>query len=80
METAEELTWRKSSYSSSNGGNCVEVAKTSHVIAVRDSKNPGDAAALTFTRSNWRAFINHAKAGTGVSNLDMDRSGPTATR
>ena len=79
METAEELSWRKSSYSSSNGGNCVEVANTSHTIAVRDSKNPSDAA-LTFTRGNWRAFINHAKAGTGVSNLDMDRSRPTATR
>jgi hypothetical protein len=79
METADPLTWRKSSYSTSNGGNCIEVANTSHVIVVRDSKNPGDAA-LTFTRSNWRAFINHAKAGTAVSNLDMDRSRPTATR
>lgn len=32
------MTWRKSSYSGSNGGNCVEVA--SALGALRDSKNP----------------------------------------
>lgn len=31
--------WRKSSFSGSNGGNCVEVA--SGLRALRDSKNPG---------------------------------------
>jgi uncharacterized protein DUF397 len=31
-------SWRKSSYSSSNGGDCVEVAST--LGALRDSKNP----------------------------------------
>jgi hypothetical protein len=30
--------WRKSSFSSSNGGNCVEVAPA--LGAIRDSKNP----------------------------------------
>jgi hypothetical protein len=32
------MTWRKSSFSGSNGGDCVEVA--SHLRALRDSKNP----------------------------------------
>jgi Domain of unknown function (DUF397) len=32
-----EIAWRKSSFSS-NGTSCVEVA--SHLVAVRDSKNP----------------------------------------
>jgi hypothetical protein len=32
------MGWRKSSYSSSNGGNCVEIAP--HLGALRDSKNP----------------------------------------
>ncbi|MFI7674658.1 DUF397 domain-containing protein [Actinophytocola sp. NPDC049390] len=32
------MTWRKSSFSGSNGGDCVEVANT--LKAVRDSKNP----------------------------------------
>ena len=34
--------WRKSSYSSANGGACVEVASNlPGVVAVRDSKAPG---------------------------------------
>lgn len=32
--------WRKSSRSSSNGGNCVEVARVGDAVAVRDSKDP----------------------------------------
>ncbi|MFB4319842.1 DUF397 domain-containing protein [Actinomadura sp. 21ATH] len=32
--------WRKSSYSSSNGGNCVELAGLPGMVAVRDSKDP----------------------------------------
>jgi hypothetical protein len=55
-------TWRKSSYSSGNGGACVEVAVvpgakegSDLVIAVRDSKSPGDPA-LIFTPAEWRAF------------------------
>ena len=34
-------TWRKSSYSGGNGGNCVEIASLpDHSRAVRDSKDP----------------------------------------
>ena len=63
METAEALSWRKSSYSTSNGGNCIEVAATPHTIAVRDSKNPGGAN-LAFARDSWQAFTRHVKAHT----------------
>ncbi|RZU72673.1 uncharacterized protein DUF397 [Micromonospora kangleipakensis] len=55
-----ELTgarWRKSSRSSGNGGNCVEVADNlPDLVAVRDSKNP-TGPALTFTPAAWRAFV-----------------------
>jgi Domain of unknown function (DUF397) len=47
--------WRKSSRSSTNGGNCVEVAPLPGVVAVRDSKNP-DGPALTLTHATWRTF------------------------
>lgn len=33
-------TWRKSSRSSGNGGDCVELARISDTVAIRDSKNP----------------------------------------
>jgi Domain of unknown function (DUF397) len=55
--------WRKSSYSSSNGGNCVEVARNlPGVVAVRDSKDP-QGPALAFTPEGWRAFLASARNG-----------------
>lgn len=33
--------WRKSSHSSGDGGECLEVARHENVVMVRDSKNPG---------------------------------------
>jgi uncharacterized protein DUF397 len=55
--------WRKSSYSSSNGGNCVEVARNlPGMVAVRDSKNP-KGPALVFSREEWQAFLISARDG-----------------
>ncbi|WP_326637901.1 DUF397 domain-containing protein [Streptosporangium sp. NBC_01755] len=55
--------WRKSSRSSTNGGNCVEVASNlPGVIAVRDSKNP-NGSALIFSRSEWGMFLKEIKEG-----------------
>jgi Domain of unknown function (DUF397) len=55
--------WRKSSFSSGNGGACVEVAivpgvtgTSGRVVALRDSKDPGGPA-LVFTPDEWRAFL-----------------------
>jgi uncharacterized protein DUF397 len=54
-------TWRKPSYSSGNGGQCVEVATNlPRTIAVRDSKDPAGPA-LAFTRQQWAAFTARAK-------------------
>lgn len=53
--------WHKSSYSGANG-NCVEVARVSDTVAIRDSKDP-HGPALTFTPGEWEAFIRGAKAG-----------------
>ncbi|WP_189161707.1 DUF397 domain-containing protein, partial [Sphaerisporangium melleum] len=36
----KDLNWRKSSYTSGNGGNCVEIAPLPGGMAVRDSKRP----------------------------------------
>jgi hypothetical protein len=59
----DNVTWRKSSYSGSNGGNCVEVAALpGNVLAVRDSKNP-DGPVLTFSRAEWRTFTTALKTG-----------------
>lgn len=52
-----DATWRKSSYSNSDGGNCVEVSDAfPDVVPVRDSKVP-DGPALVFPASAWSAFV-----------------------
>ncbi len=61
METAAPLSWRKSSYSSSNGGNCVEVGANSHILAVRDSKSR-DGTTLAIASGQWLAFTRRMKA------------------
>jgi Domain of unknown function (DUF397) len=55
--------WRKSTYSSGNGGNCVEVARNlPGVVAVRDSKDP-DGPVLGFPHAAWAEFVGRAQAG-----------------
>jgi hypothetical protein len=64
-----EFQWRKSTRSDGQGGDCVEVAgagrtcaEHSHVIAVRDSKDP-DGAMLAFGASAWRGLSTRIKSG-----------------
>ncbi|WP_344969990.1 DUF397 domain-containing protein [Salinactinospora qingdaonensis] len=47
--------WRKSSYSGSQT-DCVEVARASGLVAVRDSKRPDDVA-LVFSVEEWACFL-----------------------
>jgi len=57
------LAWRKATRSSSNGGNCVEVARNlPGIVAVRDSKNP-DGPKLVIPAADWQAFTASVKAG-----------------
>lgn len=55
--------WKRSSYSGSNEGLCVEVATTvPGIIAMRDSKNPSGPA-LILTPAQWTAFLDDIKKG-----------------
>ncbi len=59
----QTATWRKSTRSGPDGGNCVEVAELSGGRrGVRDSKNPAGPA-LVFTAGEWDAFIEGVKNG-----------------
>ncbi|MFJ9569392.1 DUF397 domain-containing protein [Streptomyces bacillaris] len=54
-------TWRKSSYSNSDGGDCVEVSDDfPGAIPVRDSKQP-EGPALVFGAPAWAAFVNDVR-------------------
>ncbi|MEU8887445.1 DUF397 domain-containing protein [Streptomyces sp. NPDC048442] len=51
------LTWIKSSYSSNEGPECVEVAATPGTVHIRDSKDP-QGPLLAFGHSEWSAFLS----------------------
>jgi Domain of unknown function (DUF397) len=55
-------TWRTSSYSGNNGGNCVEAATAARIIAIRDSKDP-HGPVLVFAPKDWQRFADRIKAG-----------------
>lgn len=54
--------WRKSSRSSGQGGQCVEIADLTPMIAVRDSKDP-DGPKLTLNATAWRTLTHQIKNG-----------------
>ncbi|MFF3456046.1 DUF397 domain-containing protein [Streptomyces sp. NPDC002730] len=53
---AAGLKWFKSSYSTSEGPECVEVASAPGTVHVRDSKDKAGAQ-LAFTDGSWAAFV-----------------------
>lgn len=53
--------WRKASYSSGQGGNCVEVAALGAVAGLRDSKDPAGPV-LLFTPTDFHAFVTAVKS------------------
>ncbi|GAA1107984.1 MULTISPECIES: DUF397 domain-containing protein [Streptomyces violaceusniger group] len=53
-----ELDWFKSSYSGSEGDNCVEVAIRAQAVHIRDSKDT-ERTPLTVSPEAWAAFIAH---------------------
>jgi hypothetical protein len=55
--------WRRSSYSTSNGGNCVELAGVGGVVGVRDSKDP-NGPVLLMTPAALRAAVRAAALPT----------------
>ena len=57
--TANELEFRKSSYSA-QGQECVEVADLPCGAAVRDSKHPANGH-LPFPSPEWSAFLHSAR-------------------
>jgi hypothetical protein len=55
-----DVTWRKSSYSGGNGGNCIEVGAHADHVLVRDTKDR-QGAVLTVDPNTWRRFADQVK-------------------
>jgi hypothetical protein len=62
MDGNRAITWRTSSYSGNNGGQCIEVGAAGHVVAVRDSDDP-HGPVLAFEPQDWRRFTSRIKNG-----------------
>jgi hypothetical protein len=64
MNTAQSqihsLQWHKSSYSSGEGGECVEIAPTPAAVHLRDSKTPAPGI-LAVRPAAWSAFLALAR-------------------
>ncbi|MEU2620830.1 DUF397 domain-containing protein [Streptomyces sp. NPDC007157] len=54
----------KSTYSSGEGGDCVEVATDAHTVHVRDSKDTARPG-LAVDADTWAAFVGYAVEETG---------------
>jgi hypothetical protein len=52
--------WGSSTYSDTDGGNCVEARQSGRHVQVRDSKSPHETV-LTFSAANWHSFITTIK-------------------
>ncbi|MGW7294930.1 DUF397 domain-containing protein [Streptomyces xiamenensis] len=57
MTSISEAEWVRSSYSGSNGGQCVEVARLGEHVAARDTKREGTGPVLLVPATAWTAFL-----------------------
>ncbi|MFD0690532.1 DUF397 domain-containing protein [Actinomadura fibrosa] len=60
----EQMRWRTSSYSGSDGTQCVEVAARAgnRGVAARDSRDRAGGV-LGFSGAEWVSFVNDVKGG-----------------
>jgi Domain of unknown function (DUF397) len=65
-----ELTWRKSSFSGSGGGQCVEVAASDGQVHARDSKS-SERGMLTVSAEIWCVFVAGVREGK-FTNLSVN--------
>ncbi|MFI9564965.1 DUF397 domain-containing protein [Streptomyces rishiriensis] len=56
---ASDLAWFKSSYSGTEGGQCVEIAADTGVVHIRDSKAVAGPV-IRVSREAWAGFVGEA--------------------
>ncbi|MFF9072094.1 DUF397 domain-containing protein [Streptomyces sp. NPDC014735] len=61
MNNTESLAWFKSSYSGTEGGQCIEVAAGMGAVHVRDSKTAAGPV-LRVSREAWAGFVGLASS------------------
>jgi hypothetical protein len=64
MEGMNDPRWRKSSYSGSNGGGCVEAGNHPNGVIIRDTRHPrwpDSAPVIEFSAEAWAKFTSTIK-------------------
>ncbi|WP_405939376.1 DUF397 domain-containing protein [Streptomyces sp. NBC_00726] len=61
MNNTEPLAWFKSSYSGTEGGQCIEVATSTEAVHVRDSKD-ATGPVLQVSQHAWTGLVGLATA------------------
>jgi Domain of unknown function (DUF397) len=61
MESTD-LNWRKASYSSNGGANCVAAADHGNAVLIRDTQDHAGPV-LRFSLDAWRRFTRQVKNG-----------------
>jgi hypothetical protein len=61
MENQVNADWRKSSYSSGNGGACIEAGRVPGAILVRDTTQHGRGPVLRLTAADWSRLVESVK-------------------
>ncbi|MER8087407.1 DUF397 domain-containing protein [Streptomyces sp. NPDC094048] len=59
VQRSTDNSWFKSSYSSNEGGECVEVSVAGQTVRIRDSKDT-TLPHLTLDRTGWAHFVRYA--------------------
>jgi hypothetical protein len=72
-----DLKWRKATYSSNGGGNCVEVADRGNRVLVRDTKERAGAV-LGFSPDAWRQFVDQVKRSLADPQPRRSLAGPSS--
>ena len=78
MAPISPVGWRKSSYSGSNGGQCVEVAIAAETVQIRDSKYAGPPEGrpiITVSSHRWvdvLEFVLRGRAGDVGMGLSIE--------
>lgn len=62
MKGTSAVTWRKSSFSGGNGGQCVEAGSLPGAVLVRDTRDR-EGGTLAFSAGAWAAFTVNIKGG-----------------
>lgn len=60
--SSDKQVWFKSSYSTGNGGDCVEIAAAHTSVYIRDSKQD-DGPVLSVGSAGWVQFVGMAARG-----------------